>query len=616
MLYSHQTEQSAYQHFDGVGKSVAVLSTILDLSWRDRKELHIACLDAAKAFNSVSYGAIHRTLEAIGCPREFVSYVKDIYSDVRTTMQFEDVERETVVGKGVLQGDPLSGPIFMAVFECAIRSLDPHVGFRTSEQCTVRAIAYADDIVLAASTRAGLQRNLDRFEEGLRPVGLTLNHEKSFTLSLVPSGKEKKVKVVTSSPFSVSNGSIDPRGVDDVWKYLGLSFEGKQVESFTGKLPVGLERISNAPLKPQQRLILLKEHVVPGLLHRLVLGKSTATSLKAADVTIRLHVRKWLHLPHDVPLGFFYTPLGQGGLGLPCLQHIVPLHRWNRYVRIRDTLEGLPDIVTSRHVQSILHSSSQALSFLGGEPSKAGLNSYWRGRLLESVDGKELENIGHHPSDTKWSGSLSTETRGEDFVHYTALRINAIPSRDRTTRGRKGTVGVVTSCRNGCNVPETTYHAIQVCLRSKGMRMERHNRVVDLLEAGLKSRGCKVTKEKRQQVETVGARQPDLIACIARTAYVIDAQVVCGQNVEAAHLRKVANYRGIAGFDDAVMGTHGVQRVVHLPATITYRGAWSRDSIRALVRLGIPDRYLHYIVTSVLRGSWLGWRLFNRAATE
>lgn len=612
LLMCHNVEQSAYQHYDGVGKSVAVLSTIIDESWRNRKELHIACLDASKAFNSVSYGAIHRTLEAIGCPQEFLSYVRDIYSDVRTTLQFEGTNRETRVGKGVLQGDPLSGPIFMAVFECAIQSLNPHIGFRTSEQCKVSAIAYADDIVLAASTWRGLQKNLNLFEEGLRPIGLSLNNEKSLTLSLVPSGKEKKVKVETSRPFTVSGGSIAPQGIDDVWKYLGLNFEGKQVESFTGKLPVGLERISNAPLKPQQRLTLLIEHVIPGLLHRLVLGKSTASSLKAADITIRLQVRKWLHLPHDVPLGFFYTPKVQGGLGLPCLQHIVPLHRWNRCVRLRDSMSGLPDILSGRHVQSTLHSSSQALAFLGSEPSRAGLDSYWRGRLLESVDGKELENIGHHSSDSKWCGAACGKIRGEDYVHYMAIRINAIPSRDRTSRGRKGNVGVATLCRNGCQLPETTYHAIQACPRSKGMRMERHNRVVDLLESGLKLAGCNVTKEKRLQVGTDGGLQPDLIACVGETAYVVDAQVVCGQNVEFAHQAKMAKYRGFPGFDSYVKRRHGVQRVIHCPATITYRGAWSKQSVRSLDRLGIPQKIFHYIVTSVLTGSWLCWRLFNR----
>lgn len=613
VLYNHKSDQSAYQHFDGVGKSVAVLSTILDESWRDRKELHLACLDAAKAFNSVTFMAIRRTLEAIGCPREFMSYISDVYTDVRTTLQFEGTEQVTRIGRGVLQGDPLSGPIFMAVFECAVMAIDRHVGFRTGDGI-VNAIAYADDIVLAASTRNGLQRNLDRFESALHPIGLSLNSGKSFTLSLVPSGKEKKVKVVTSSqPFRVTDGSICAKAIDDVWKYLGLNFEGRVIEAFDGKLPASLDKISTAPLKPQQRLQLLKEHVVPGVLHRLVLGTSTAATLKAADVTIRLQTRKWLHLPHDTPLGFFYTPVKQGGLGLPCLQHLVPLHRLNRYNRIRDSMEGnLSPIKDGRHVQSTLFRSLQALAFLGPQPDKAALNKYWRERLVGSVDGKELEEIGHHSSDTKWaSGGNMVKTRGEDFIHYVAMRINAIPSRDRMTRGRKGQANVVTSCRGGCPAQETTYHTIQTCYRSKGVRMQRHNRVVDLLATGLESRGFSVTKERRLVTEA-GALQPDLVVVKAGRATVIDAQVVSGQCVDAAHFNKLAKYRGTAGFDDAVRLRHGVDHVQHIPCTITYRGAWSKRSVSGLVGLGVPERTFHMVVTSVLRGSWMCWRMFNR----
>lgn len=617
-MYDHKAEQSAYQHFDGVGKSVALLSTILDNSWRDKKELHIACLDAAKAFNSVSFVAITRTLNAIGCPQAFVKYIADVYTNVKTTLQFEGTEHEARVARGVLQGDPLSGPIFMAVFECAIQKLDPHVGFRT-ENCSVNAIAYADDIVLAASTRKGLQRNLDLFEGGLEPIGLCLNQGKSFTLSMVPSGKDKKVKVETTRQFKLSDGLLRPKGIDDAWKYLGLDFEGKQIELFDGKLPVGLERVSAAPLKPQQRLELLREHLVPGVLHRLVLGTNTAKTLHAADITIRLQVRKWLHLPHDVSLGYFYTPIKQGGLGLPCLQHIVPLLRLKRYSRIVDTMEGaLSNIKQSRHVQSTLYRCMQALAFLGPEPDKTKLNSYWRARLVDSVDGRELESIGHHRSETEWLTSQSGWTRGEDFIHYCQIRINAIPSRDRTTRGRKGLAGVATHCRFGCRVPETTHHTIQTCHRSKGMRMLRHNRVVDLIESGLSTLGFDVTKERRLLVDAEGVRrpcQPDLIAVKGDSAWVIDAQVVGGQDVEVAHMAKVARYQGMTGLDNAVRLKHNVTRVQHLPCTVTWRGVWSKRSISELVGLGVPDRLLHHVITSVLRGSWMCWRMFNCVRT-
>lgn len=83
---------------------------------------------------------------------------------------------QTSVGKGVLQGDPLSGPTFMVVFQGAICGLDTNIGYRINGT-SMNAIAYADDIVLAVTTQNGLQKNLQQFEEGLRPVGLWLSEE-------------------------------------------------------------------------------------------------------------------------------------------------------------------------------------------------------------------------------------------------------------------------------------------------------------------------------------------------------------------------------------------------------------------------------------------------------
>lgn len=616
--FGFDIRNSAYQHFDGVGKSVALLRSVLDTAWTQRKELHIACLDAAKAFNSVTYRAIKLTMAEIGCAPQFNRYICSLYDDVNTVMQFEGTERVTSVGKGVLQGDPLSGPIFMAVFQCAIEKLNENVGFR-GNQSLINAVAYADDIVLMAGTRRGLQLNLTAFEEGLRPVGLRVNASKSFSLSLVPSGREKKVKVETSKSFDVGSIRICPKGIDDAWKYLGLNFQGREVETFDGKLSAGLDKISSAPLKPQQRLTLLRDNVIPGVMHRLVLGASTATSLKVADITLRNYVRKWLHLAKDIPLGFFYTAQKHGGLGLPCLQHVVPLHRLNRYQRIQDTMEGsLANIRESRHVTSMIHASKMALRFLGDNTSAQAMNKFWRDRLLASVDGAELTEMGHHRSDSKWC-RFDADTKGEDFVHYHAIRINNVPSRDRLTRGRKSDQGSQTRCRGGCGVPETTYHAIQVCHRSKGTRMNRHNRVVDIMGDALHRNGYNITKERRLPSSTLTTgrrRQPDLIAVKDDTAIVMDAQVVYGYDVDASHIAKEWRYRGLQGFDDDVRAAHGVANVRHVPCTITYRGAWAKNCVKELVLLGVNEAELHWVVTSVLRGSWMCWRSFVTAGVS
>lgn len=55
-------------------------------------------------------------------------------------------------------------------------------------------MAFADDLVIATTTAAGLQSRLDSLKDFLVDRGLEINPKKSLTLCILPSGKKKKPK--------------------------------------------------------------------------------------------------------------------------------------------------------------------------------------------------------------------------------------------------------------------------------------------------------------------------------------------------------------------------------------------------------------------------------------
>ena len=67
----------------------------------------------------------------------------------------------------------------------------------------------------------------------------------------------------------------------------------------TEKLHEYLNNVTKAPLKPQQRMYILKQHNVPAMYHQLVLGSGTAKLLRFLDTKIRGAGRRWLKLPKD-----------------------------------------------------------------------------------------------------------------------------------------------------------------------------------------------------------------------------------------------------------------------------------------------------------------------------
>lgn len=60
---------------DGCGENVAILASLLMDARSRRREMHVASLDFAKAFDSVSHGAISSVLVGLGLPHGFIDYI-------------------------------------------------------------------------------------------------------------------------------------------------------------------------------------------------------------------------------------------------------------------------------------------------------------------------------------------------------------------------------------------------------------------------------------------------------------------------------------------------------------------------------------------------------------
>lgn len=187
------TRQRGFRSVDRVCENGTVLFAVLGDARRRCRSLHLACVDLSKAFDTVSHKAIHTTLDELGLPWEFREYVRAVYTSAQTVLQGSGTSGVSAIkiGRGVSQGDPLSPLLFNLVVDRALGILSEDVGYQMGDRL-VNALAYADDIVLLASTRSGLQENLTRLHAAFMRNRLTINAKKTGVLSMVASGRDKR----------------------------------------------------------------------------------------------------------------------------------------------------------------------------------------------------------------------------------------------------------------------------------------------------------------------------------------------------------------------------------------------------------------------------------------
>ena len=105
------------------------------------------------------------------------------------------------------------------------------------------------------------------------------------------------------------------------------------------------------------------------------------------------------------------------------------------------------------------------------------------------------------------------------------VRIGALPTRSRTTRGRRGD----RLCRAGCMAQKTNNHVLQICPRAHKARIYRHDAVLSYLGRNLRRQGFEVQEEPHYRTQE-GLRKPDIVATMGTLRLVIDAQIVDEQS--------------------------------------------------------------------------------------
>ncbi|CAL7932761.1 unnamed protein product [Xylocopa violacea] len=564
-LIKNDDRQRGFRNTDGCAENVFLLDTILKFHHKAHKPLFLASIDVAKAFDSVSHSAIMEAMRAAGVPGIMIDYIESLPEEIAAN---------------------ISG-------------------------IKINAAAFADDIILTASTEIGLQILLDVASEYLTKCGLNINTHKSMTVTLRPVPHEKKTVVDAKTTFTLYGRKLPSLKRTDAWSYLGVPFtaEGRLNCNPTTRLEEALTSLTKAPLKPQQRLFGLRTMVIPGLYHLLALGSTKISILNRADKMVRAAVRKWLDLPHDTIKAYFHAKISDGGLGLPSYRWKIPLLRYHR-LKALVLSHGAGTSTPGALLESEMAAQLRRLDDHGTRLSTTALvDKRWAGALHDSFDGRALKDSVKTSHQHQWTGEGNRFLSGRDFINAVKLRINALPTRSRTSRGRR----TDRQCRGGCTQPETLNHVLQICHRTSEARVRRHDALVAYVQRSLANQGYDAIKEPHINTSE-GLRKPDIIATLGQTAIVLDAQVVGEQvDLDAANASKVRYYESNKDVAEHIKRHSAANNVVFVALTINCRGVWSPASAKQLLALGVIGvKDLKILSTRALIGGLFIFSIFNR----
>ena len=320
-------EQKGFMPSQGCYEHTFLLNNILHYdSRRNSKRVLLSWLDLANAFGSVPHEVIHTVVKRMGLPEHMRDLLRQMYTGSTSTFKTTEGETKLIdILAGVKQGCPLSPILFNMVMELLIRKVKQVAtrnGCYRVHGMDMSILAYADDLVLVASSPEMLQELLNIIGISAETLGLRFNASKCATLhyNRSVSGAPLDSMVVTDDAFVCQQQRVPCLQRAESYRYLGvpmgIDIGDKSLPAIVDQCREEILKIENSRLAPWQKLDAIRTFVQPKLTFALRAGvNDLKASLKELDTTLRFALRRICNLPTRATTSYLFADRRTGGLG-------------------------------------------------------------------------------------------------------------------------------------------------------------------------------------------------------------------------------------------------------------------------------------------------------------
>ena len=214
-------EQLGFQKGAQTNDHVLTLKTVIDkYTKKKRVRLYTCFVDLKKAFDTVSRDLLLHKIVHLGISGNYFHVLSDMYNKSIAKIKISNLlSPEIKVLRGTEQGHPLSPDLFKLFIEELSSLLKPtnDALYPNLSSTFVSHLLWADDLVLLALDKAGLQANINILYRFCQKMGLEINNKKTKIVTFCPTRQKPLLET-----FMLGDNIIEHT---NRYCYLGIIFD-------------------------------------------------------------------------------------------------------------------------------------------------------------------------------------------------------------------------------------------------------------------------------------------------------------------------------------------------------------------------------------------------------
>lgn len=324
------SDQVGYIKGRYIGDNIRTMLDILDITKNKIDPGLLVMIDFQKAFDTISWDFLYKTLNYFNFGPIFIQYIKLLYTNPECSVLNNGFHTKFFkISRGIRQGCPISALLFILCAEIMAIKIreEKHIQGIKLKDKELRITQYADDTCLYINGINSLENVIKIFEDFYRYAGLKLNIDKTKILWL---GKTNRVGTINGITIEQS-----PVKVLGIWICKNYDLMMKtNFDERINKLKSLLNMWSQRQLSIKGKIQIIKVKALPLLLYTCTFLHVPPNILK--EIENMLYNFVW-NKKHHVKKSTLIQKIASGGLNMPDIAVTIQANKLTFLKRLIDT---------------------------------------------------------------------------------------------------------------------------------------------------------------------------------------------------------------------------------------------------------------------------------------